>query len=177
MSAFTEAMMQALGFGPPQPPPDTYPQQGLIDLRPPVDTRPPVTPRVDNIVRDAAAGPLAPDLRAAKSAQQGNRVWMQRSVVGGGDYPTVRHGEYPEDTEFRNQMSDLVQGKAFPHERVYSDDEKLQNYKKSLDRKINYLENERLWNEVGIPNELNRLETTKMWQPKRQAQRQPARRR
>ena len=153
-------------FGPPQPPPETFPQQGLIDMRPPVDTRPPMTPRVDQMFRDVATGPLSPDRSIAKAAQQGTRALMQRDLITG-NAPTIPAGEYPESTDFRQQMSDLIRGNAFPHERVYSDDEKLWNYRKSLDRKIDYLENERLWNEVGMPNEMNRLETTKMWQPKR----------
>ena len=154
-------------FGPPQPPPETFPQQGLIDMRPPVDTRPPVTPRVDQIVRDIAIGQLSPDRNIARAAQQGTRALMQRDLITG-NAPTIPLGEYPESTDVRKQLSELIQGNAFPHERIYSDDEKLRNYRKSLDRKIDYLENERLWNEVGLPNEMNRLETTKMWQqPKR----------
>jgi hypothetical protein len=163
-------MRRNLGFPSDIDPQNTMPQQGLIDMRPPIDTRPPVTPRVDNIVRDIVAGPLAPDRSLAKAAQQGSRALMQRDFITG-SAPTVPHGEYPESTAFRGQMSDLIQGQAFPHERVYSDDEKLRNYRKSLDRKIDYLENERIWNEYGLPNEMNRLETTKMWQPRRRGSR------
>jgi hypothetical protein len=172
MSSLADTMLQALGFGaspapPPGPPPETVPTDGFIDVRRKTVMDPRVwdTPRVNNIVPGTLSGQLSFDPQVSKERIDNDTGWMKHAITTGGLEPTVPHGEYPENTAFRQEISDMIQKRpAFAEPRARSDQETLRDMQTSLNRKKTYMENERLWNEVGLPNEMKRLATTKMWQ-------------
>jgi hypothetical protein len=176
-SSFTDVMLQALRFGASPASPETMPMSDFSDVRRKtvMDPRLWETPRVNNIVPGTLSGQLSFDPKVSKEARQNDAGWMKDAILSGGRQPTVPHGEYPEDTAFRQQMSDMIQNRpafAFPERPIRKDPiQEAREMQTSLNRKKAYIENERVWNEYGIPNEMKRLATTKMWQqPQRQKQ-------
>lgn len=149
--------------------PPTMPREGFIDVRSKTTTDPRLwqTPQVNEIVPRTLSGQLSFDPQVSKEARQNDRDWMKDAILSGGRGSTVPHGEYPENTAFRQQMSDMIQKRpavAFAERPIRKDPlQEAREMQTSLNRQKRYIENERIWNEYGIPNELKRLETTKMW--------------
>lgn len=172
-SSFTDVMLQALGMG--RPKPETVPTEGFIDVRrrSPMDPWSSLeTPRVNRIAPETLRGPLSFDPKVSKASRWGDYAGMKENFVPSGQQPTVPHGEWPENTAFRQEISDMIQKRpAFASEPKQKDPiQEAGEMQRSLDRQIHYLDRERIWNEYGIPNEMKRLATTKMWKkPQRQA--------
>jgi len=172
-NSFTDVMLQAFGMG--RVKPETVPTDGFIDRTTKlVDPYSLDTPRVNQIIPETQKGSLSFDPKLSKAGRWGDYAGMKENFVPSGQQPLVPHGEYPENTAFRQEISDMIQKRpafAFAEQPIQKGPIAEALTRQREDRRRDaYIERDRVWNEYGIPNEMKRLATTKMWKkPQRQA--------
>ena len=129
---------------------------------------------VERVLKPTSAG-TTNEIKLSQAINKGGI----RQAVRGGNEATVPIGEYPDDTAFRQEASDIIAGRAMGSNSMIPDDQLttrqlIARRQRELDRKIEYLGRKRDWEEYGMVNELNRLEQEREQRPTR---RQAGRRR